>query len=175
MQTFTNGAATKPDVEAGAEQRRAVAIDTEDCGSVLLKFASGANGNLWVSQTTAGRKNCLRFEIATAEQTFSWNSELPNQLEVGHRERPNQQLLRDPALLGALARPYAQYPGGHNEGFPDTFKQLFRCFYGAIATGTDRARAAYPTFADGHREVLLCEAILQSHQQRRWIDVGEAR
>ena len=31
----------------------------------------------------------------------------------------------------------------------------------------------FPTFADGHREMLLWEAILQSHRQRRWVDVAE--
>jgi hypothetical protein len=27
----------------------------------------------------------------------------------------------------------------------------------------------YPTFADGHHEVLLCEAILRSHREQRWV------
>jgi hypothetical protein len=67
----------------------------------------------------------------------------------------------------------SQYPGGHNEGFPDTFKQLFRSFYGYIAAGDFSAPAPFPTFADGHREILLCETVLQSHRQQRWINVGE--
>ncbi len=43
-----------------------VPIDTEDFGSVLLRFKGGARGVLWVSQVTAGRKNCLRFDVAGA-------------------------------------------------------------------------------------------------------------
>ena len=41
-----------------------VAITTEDAGCVMLRFQGGARGCLWVSQVTAGRKNCLRYEIA---------------------------------------------------------------------------------------------------------------
>lgn len=151
-----------------------VPIDTDDCGSVMLRFANGANGCLWVSQTTAGRKNCLRFEIAGAKQSLAWNSESPNELWIGHRDRANETLIRDPSLLHQSARDITHYPGGHNEGFPDTFKQLFRSFYGYIAAGDFSAPSPFPTFADGHREILLCEAVLRSHRERRWISIEES-
>ena len=85
--------------------------------------------------------------------------------------RPNESLIRDPSLVGQLARSYLNYPGGHNEGFPDAFKQCFRSFYNYIAAGDYSAEPLYPTFAQGHREVLLCEAILKSHQQQAWVRV----
>ena len=150
-----------------------VPIDTDDAGGVLLEFENGARGSLWVSQVTAGRKNCLRFEIAAAEECLAWNSERPNELWIGRRDSANEVLLRDPALLGPAARQATSYPGGHNEGFPDTFKQLFRAFYGYIAAGDFRALPPFPTFGDGHREIVLCEAILQSHRERRWVAVSE--
>ncbi len=84
--------------------------------------------------------------------------------------RPNESLIRDPALVGDLARGFINYPGGHNEGFPDTFKQCFRAFYEYIAAGDFSATPLFPTFADGHREVLLCEAILKSHREQRWVN-----
>ena len=147
-----------------------VPITTEDYGSILLRFDNDARGCVTVSQVTAGRKNCLRFEIAGSKGALAWDSERPNELWVGRRDRPNELLVRDPALLAPAVRPFANYPGGHNEGFPDTFKQLFRAVYDAI----DRGRAepgAYPTFADGHREVALCEAVARSHAERRWVAV----
>lgn len=149
-----------------------IAVATDDCGCIMLRFDNGANGCLWVSQTTAGRKNCLRFEIAGSHQSFAWNSEVPNELWIGHRDRPNEMLIRDPALMSASARAIANYPGGHNEGFPDTFKQLFRSFYGYVAAGDFTAPPPFPTFADGHREVLLCEAVLRSAREGRWVEVG---
>jgi predicted dehydrogenase len=137
----------------------------------MLQFRGGGRGSLHVSQVTAGRKNCLRFEIAGSEQALAWNSESPNELWIGHRDRPNESLLRDPSLVGETARQYIHYPGGHNEGFPDTFKQCFRAFYNYIAAGDFTAPPTFPTFADGHREIVLCEAILQSHRQRGWVSL----
>jgi predicted dehydrogenase len=154
-----------------ARNTEPVAITTEDHGSILLRFRGGAVGCLTVSQVTAGRKNCLRYEIAGSRTALAWDSERPNELWIGHRERANELLPRDPALLHADVRRFTNYPGGHNEGFPDTFKQLFRAVYESIETG-DRPTPPFPTFADGHREVVLCEAILQSHRERRWVDLA---
>ncbi len=148
-----------------------VSVPTEDHGSVLLRFGSGATGSLTVSQVTAGRKNCLRYEIAGAKAALAWDSERPNELWVGHRDRPNELLLRDPALLHPDAARFTDYPAGHNEGFPDSFKQLYRAVYEYIERGDHRAPKPFPTFRDGHREVLICEAILRSHQERRWVNV----
>jgi predicted dehydrogenase len=150
-----------------AAETEPVAIETEDCGSVLFRFVGGARGTLWVSQTTAGRKNCLRYEMAGAERALAWNSERPNELWIGHRGEANEQLIRDPALLSSTARAYAGYPGGHNEGFPDTFKACFRAFYQCVADPTHPV--IYPTFEEGHREIVLCEAILKSHREERWV------
>lgn len=150
-----------------------VAIDTEDYGSILLHFQGGARGCVTVSQVAAGRKNCVRFEIAGAKAALAWNSERPNELWLGHRDQPNELLLRDPALLQPTVRPFADYPGGHNEGFPDTFKQLFRAIYGYIDAGDYHAPRPFPTFADGHREVVLCEAILQSQREQKWQKINE--
>ncbi|MBI85474.1 MAG: dehydrogenase [Planctomycetaceae bacterium] len=150
-----------------------VTIQTDDCGCVILRFDNGANGCLWVSQTTAGRKNCLRLEIAGSHQALAWNSENPNSLWIGHRDRANETLMRDPSLMSDSASGIASHPGGHNEGFSDTFKQLFRTFYGYIAAGDFTIRPPFPTFADGHHEILICEAVLRSHREHRWVDLSE--
>ena len=165
-ETFSGG----PSEETATES---VAITTEDCGAIMLRFANGANGCLWVSQTTAGKKNCLRYEMAGSKQSLAWNSESPNVLEIGNRDQANECLLRDPALLSESAAAISNYPGGHNEGFPDTFKQLFRTFYGYIEKGDLSIPAPFPTFEEGHREILICEAILKSHRERCWIDVAD--
>lgn len=154
----------------GDESGSSVPIDTEDHGSVLLRFKGGATGCFSVSQVSAGRKNRLGYEIAGSRSSLAWDSERPNELWLGQRDAPNAVLTRDPALLHPEVRYFANYPGGHNEGFPDTFKQLFRAFYGYIDAGDWAAPPPFPTFADGHREVGLCEAILRSHRERRWID-----
>lgn len=148
-----------------------IPVSTEDYGCLMLRFRKGAHGVVWVSQTTAGRKNCLRFEMAGSKQSMAWDSEKPNELWIGHRETANEVLIRDPSLLSPAARHYANYPGGHNEGFPDTFKQLFRAFYNYIAAGDFTAPPTFPTFADGHHEIRLCEAVLESHREQRWVQL----
>jgi len=149
-----------------------VDIATEDHGAVLIRYRGGARGVLWVSQVTAGRKNALRFEIAGSSSSVAWESERPNELWIGHRERANELLVRDPALVGEAARKHTGFPGGHNEGFPDTFKQCFKAFYDAIAADAYRESPPYPTFEDGHREIVLCEAVLKSHREGTWVRVG---
>ncbi len=156
---------------AGADTR--VPVDTEDCASVLFRMEDGVAGSFFVSQVASGRKNTIRYEVSGEKGAVAWNSETPNDLWLGHRDRANENLNKDPALMSENAATLAGYPGGHNEGYPDTFKQCFSSFYNAIGSGHDAAPAAFPTFEDGHREILLCEAILQSHQQERWITVEQ--
>jgi predicted dehydrogenase len=165
VETFTGKLGKEAETEP-------VKITTEDYGCVMFRFRGGARGCLYVSQVTAGRKNCLRYEIAGSKCALAWNSESPNTLWIGRRDGPNRCLVRDPALVGETPRHYINYPGGHNEGFPDAFKQCFRAFYEYIAAGDFGARPMYPTFEEGHREVLLCEAILESHRRQKWITLA---
>ena len=60
------------------------------------------------------------------------------------------------------------YPPGHVEGFPDSFKMNFRAIYSAI-TGTDHG--LFATAADGHQEVAVCEAIIRSNKAQTWVKV----
>lgn len=155
----------------GPPESEPITIATEDYGSILLRFQGGASGCFTVSQVNAGRKNCLRYEIAGSRCALSWDSERPNEMWIGRRDRANETLIRDPSLLKVGVRRYCNYPGGHNEGFPDTFKQLFRAIYEYIDTGDWNAPRPFPTFADGHREVAICAAILESQRSRSWVNV----
>jgi predicted dehydrogenase len=146
-------------------------IHTEDYASILLRFASGARGVLTVSQVSLGRKNRLSFEIDGERSALAWDSERPEELWLGRRETASGLLLRDPALLLPAARSTTDYPGGHAEGFPDTFKQLYKAVYRAVAAGAPLATPDYPTFADGHEELLLGEAILRSAREERWVAI----
>jgi predicted dehydrogenase len=156
---------------AGATASEPVQIQTEDWGSVLFRFANGARGTMSVSQVTAGRKNQITFEIAGSEGSIAWDSEHPNDLWLGHRDKPNELLIRDPSLLAPGVRSFTSYPGGHNEGFPDTFKQLFRAIYEYLAEGYFSRPRIFAGFEDGHEELLLCEAIFQSHRTQAWVPV----
>ncbi len=146
-------------------------IHTEDYASVLLKFENGARGVMTVSQVSSGRKNRLVFEINGSESSLIWDSETPNQLMIGHRPEPNQLLIKDPSLMRDTAQWTASYPGGHAEGFPDTFKQLQTAVYRYIAAGDFTKQPDFPTFIDGHNLLLVDDAILKSAKESRWVNV----
>jgi len=165
------GAGGNPSEQEPGPTAEPIRIETEDWGSVLFRFANGARGTMSVSQVTAGRKNQITFEIAGSEGSLAWDSEHPNDLWLGHRDKPNEVLIRDPALLGQDIRSFASYPGGHNEGFPDTFKQLYRAIYEYLSQGDFSRPKIFAAFEDGHEELLLCEAILESHRSQAWVPV----
>lgn len=164
VETFTGKLQTAVDYE---EQP----INTEDYASVLLRYTNGARGVMTVSQVSAGRKNRLFYEISGAKASIVWDGERPNELWIGHRDRANEHLLKDPSLLAPEARQFASYPGGHNEGFPDTFKQLYTAVYRYIEAGDFNAKPDFPTFEDGDRALRVGEAILRSAREDRWVKV----
>ena len=121
------------------------------------------------SQVSAGRKNGFSIEVYGTRASIAWNQERPDELWVGHRDTGNEIFVKDPALLKAGARPFADLPGGHSEGYDDTFKQVFRRFYASIADPS--ATPEYPQFVDGLRQLTILEAELASHAKRGWMDV----
>lgn len=147
-------------------------IHTEDYASILLHFEGGACGVLTVAQVCSGRKNRLYFEINASKSSVAWDGENPNELWLGHRDGPNQTVIKDPSLLSAEGRATASYPGGHAEGFPDTFKQQVKKIYDYIFAGDFNKKPDFPTFADGHYEMLLCEAVERSAKAKAWINVS---
>lgn len=149
----------------------AVPIETEDYATVLIQFDNGAHGSLTVNQVAAGRKNRLYFEIYGSKCSVAFDSELPNQLWIGKRDGNNQIMMKDPSLMYPVARQHNSYPGGHTEGFADTSKHTFRKIYQAIYEGPDKTKADYPEFSDGYRELTLCEAIVTSASEEKWVTI----
>ena len=148
-----------------------VPINTEDHATVLLRFDNGSKGSITVSQVNAGRKNRLNIEIAGSVSAVEFNSERPNELWIGKREKANEQLMKDPSLVHREVSSLVSFPGGHNEGFPDTSKQLFKEVYAAILAGKQPEHPSYPTFADGWRELLIGERIVESNKKQAWVTI----
>ena len=146
-------------------------INTEDHANVLLRFNNGNKGVITVSQVAAGRKNRLNIEISGSKSNLEWNSERPNEVWIGKRDQANQTLMKDPSLFYQEAVSLISFPGGHNEGFPDTSKQLFKEVYAAVASGKQPANPTYPTFADGWRELVICERIIESNKKQSWVKI----
>jgi predicted dehydrogenase len=149
-----------------------VDINTEDFASILLKFSNGARGVITLSQINAGRKNAFWWEINGSSSSICWHQEQPNQLWLGYRNKPNEILLKDPALMLPESRKYCAYPGGHAEGYPDTFFQHFSDVYQFIEAKKFDDNATFPTLETGFRELVLCECIQRSALEKTWIKVN---
>lgn len=146
-------------------------MSSDDAAGILLRYEGGARGMVAISQVSAGRKNSLTLEVDGADAALSWFSEDPDRLWIGHRGRPNEVLHRDPSLVAEEARAVIAYPGGHVEGYPDTFRALFACVYADVERGGPAPQPAYPTFADGHDAVCVTEAVARSASAGKWTTV----
>lgn len=146
-----------------------VPVSSEDFGAVMFRMGDRARGAFTASQVSAGRKNRLSIEIFGSKSSVAWDQERPDELWIGNRNTNNQVIVKDPSLLKDGARSYADLPGGHSEGYDDTFKQVFRRFYSSIEDPVSQPE--YPQFADGLRQLQILGAELNSHRLHAWVDV----
>jgi predicted dehydrogenase len=151
-------------------------VDTEDFGSVLLKFgksahgyANGVHGSAAISQVAAGWKCSLYFGIYGTKGSVQWELQEPNHIVLGRRDEPNQILQRNTPGFDKDIAGFTDYPGGHPEGFSDAHKMHYRAVYEHIASGK-KSPALFASAEDGHHEVKLCEAILKSHEKQTWVN-----
>ena len=161
VETFTTA-------QGATEPRRVV---TDDAAMILIRYPNGARGVMSTSQISRGHKGSLRWDIAGSAASAAWASEAPDNLWIGHRDAPNQILQRDPGLMNPMGAAASSLPGGHPEGFSDTFYALFRQIYSDVARGGPSPASSYANFEDGHHEMLFCDAVLQSAKEGRWVDV----
>ena len=85
-------------------------IDTEDFGAVIFRMGDRTRGAFTASQVSAGRKNRLSLEIYGTKAGVAWDQERPDELWIGHRNSPNQIIIKDPSLLKERARPLRRPP-----------------------------------------------------------------
>ena len=162
VETFASAA----DVE-----REDAEMATEDLAHILVRYERGARGSLVLSQVATGRKNSIRYEVDGSRAALAWEGERHEELWIGHRDAPNEVLLRNPGLLTPEAAQWTHLPVAHAEGFASTFRELYRAVYTDVARGGPSDEPNYPTFRDGHLENVLGDAIALSHRERRWVEV----
>lgn len=146
-------------------ERTAIAMQTEDLASVLVRFENGVKGCFSVGQTLPGHKNDLRLELNGAKCSLGWKQEAQNELWIGRQEQANSIVMKDPGLVAGEARRYTRLPGGHQEGWADAFFNIVKDAYDWIrADARPEAKStALPTFEDGYRSTCIIDAILRSH------------
>ena len=163
VETFSSGAGTTETVK----------VDTDDAAMIMIRYENGARGVMSTSQINVGRKNSLQWDIAGSTASAAWDSETPDHLFIGHRDGPNETLMRDFTLMNPTGTAAATLPPGHVEGFADSFFNFFRAVYTDVASGGRTGESTWASFEDGHYEMQFCDAVLKSAQEGRWVDLSE--
>ncbi len=162
VETFTTS-------KGATESRK---IETDDAATILLRYGNGGRGMMSTSQVSHGRRGLLSWDISGSKASAAWSAEHPEDLWIGHREGPNQILLRDPSLMNPTGAAAAFMPGGHPEGFGDTWAAFFTQVYRDVARGGRGEGSTWATFEDGHYEMRFCDAVLASAARGTWVDVA---
>ncbi|MEM6728471.1 MAG: Gfo/Idh/MocA family oxidoreductase, partial [Pseudomonadota bacterium] len=118
---------------ASSGETETVIVDTDDAAMILIRYEGGARGVMSTSQINRGRKNSLQWDLAGSDASIAWDSETPDHLFIGHRDRANETLMRDFTLMNEVGTAAAALPPGHVEGFGDSFHSFFQAVYRDIA------------------------------------------
>jgi predicted dehydrogenase len=170
----TTKVATFAQKSALAPELQDIPIELDDYGSILLHFANGAAGAFSVCQLCAGKKCSIDLQLYGTKSALAWNHEQPGQLQIGHRNRANEIFSENPLLQHNSTAHFARLPAGHPMGYFDAEYNLFSEFYHAINLHQQGSTIdiTWPTFQDGYEKMLLIEAIVKSHLEKKWVTIG---
>lgn len=155
-------------------------VATEDQAALLLRFHGGIQGALVLSQVAAGHKNQLELSLDAANASATWRQERPDELWIGHRDRPSELVSRDERTLSPEAAAMTRLPAGHNEGWSDGLRNLLAASYEEIGRRRDGSDSPgpsggmpLPTFEDGVRHLGFVQAALRSSAEGRWVSLAD--
>ena len=150
--------AVSADVDAVVPGRR-----FDDTAGVLLRYANGARGVLWVTQAAAGAEHGLKFRIHGADGGLEWHQEDPSWLTHMRLGEPRRMLSRGGPGLKPAAERAGRIAIGHPEGTHQAFANLYSDVAEAVVariTGTraDPLALDFPTVEDGARGLAFIAA-----------------
>jgi predicted dehydrogenase len=149
----------------------------DDNAQMLLRFASGARGGLWVSQVAVGSENGLRLRVYGAKGGLEWSQEEPNHLRHAPYGQQPRVIARGGPGATPLAASAARIPSGHPEGYLEAFAQVYRDIADLIAaydakTPPQAGALLVPTAKDGLRGVQFVHAAVDSSRRNAaWVDL----
>ena len=143
------------------------AVENDDQGNVMLRFASGALGALTFSRVAAGRKMGYTYRITGTKGALAFDQENQNELWLYDAGRPAQRQGFQRLLMGPAHPDYLAFSQGvgHGTGYNEQIVIEARDFLQAIAGG----QPVWPTFRDGYEVDRLIAAALRSMQEHSWI------
>lgn len=151
-------------------------VDVDDAFISLLQFENGAIGTIEASRFCQGRKNYNCIEINGEKGTIQFNLERMNELNVFWADdEPKETRGFHNVLVTESYHPYWSnwWPHGHIIGWEHTFVHEFNHFFEAIL-GQHPVAPYGADFVDGYRNAVICDAIVESSNSRRSVDIRYA-
>lgn len=151
-------------------------VTVDDAFVSTVEFANGALGTLEASRFAPGRKNFNTFEINAEHGSIRFNLERFNEMEVFWKDSaPRETQGFTNVLVSESYHPFWKnwWPQGHIIGWEHTFTHEIDHLLRAIVNNTDVAPYG-ATFEDGYRNAVICDAILQSAETGRAVDIKYA-
>lgn len=149
-------------------------VDVDDAFVATVAFENGAIGALEATRFAAGRKNHEVLEINGEKGSIRFNLERMNELDVfwvGEEPRETQGFHN--VLVSEPYHPWWEnwWPQGHIIGWEHTFVHELTHFLDCIVNDKDVAPYG-ATFEDGYRAAVIADAILQSAQTKKQVDLA---
>ncbi len=147
-----------------------VAVDNDDQAQMMLRFASGAMGHLFISRVATGRKMGYAYEIHGTTGAIRFDQEDQNAVWLYRAEGPEAQRGFARILTGPEHPDYGAFcqGPGHGTGYQDQIIIEARDFLEAIATG----RPVWPRFRDGLAVSQVIETAFEAAADGRWHTVS---
>ncbi len=148
-------------------------VDVDDAFASIVEFENGALGTIEASRFAAGRKNRAEVEINAERGTLRFNLERMNELEVywvGEEPAATQGFHN--VLVTESYHPWISnwWPHGHIIGWEHTFVHELCHFLDCIVNQKDVGPWG-GTFEDGYRAAVICDAVLESSEKKKQVDV----
>ena len=128
-----------------------IEVSSEDSAIINFELENGCIGNVVLSEVSHGRNNKVQIEVTGKNKSVWWDSEHPYQVNSASK------------FTGVTTT-----TNSFADGFSSTFKELFRSIY------SGNPEINYPTFYDGYRNSLVCQAVYDSaNNNSKVIEIGE--
>ena len=148
-------------------------VDVDDAFIATVEFENGAIGSVEATRYAGGHKNYNCFEVNGEKGSIRFNLERMNELEVfwvGEEPKETQGFHQISVTEGYHPWWSNWWPHGHIIGWEHTFVHEINHLLDAIVNNKSVAPFG-ADFVDGYRNAVICDAILQSAQDGRRVDV----
>lgn len=149
-------------------------VTVDDAFEAVIEIENGAIGTLEASRFATGRKNYNNFEINGEKGSIEFNLERLNELKVYLKEWEEKEIGGwDTVLVTERKHPYIDryWPSGHIIGWEHTFINEIYHFVKSIVAD-EKIEPIGATFEDGYRNNVIMDAILQSAETGRKVELS---